>query len=298
MGTTTTAPHCRSSAEPSRRHVDADTDGVTRKVWIVAAMVLGVALALPSLPAQAVAAPAGCPGCWRPPLKVSWQWQLQEPPRIGALLDVSMYDVDGFESTARLVRAMHTRKIAAVCYLSAGTWEKWRRDAASFPTQVLGKSNGWSGERGLDVRAMAVLKPIMRTRLAMCRRKGFDAVEFDNVDGFQNATGFPLTAAEQLRYDVFLANAAHRRGMSALLKNDLGQIRKLLPYFDAALNEQCFQYRECAALSRFIEAGKPVFQVEYKLSAATFCATANRRSFNALRKRFALAAWRVPCRGA
>ena len=137
----------------------------------------------------------------------------------------------------------------------------------------------------------------MRHRVAMCDRKGFDAVEFDNVDGYQNPTGFRLTGAEQLRYDVFLANVAHRRGMSALLKNDLGQITKLVPYFDAALNEQCFQYRECGHLTAFIDAGKPVFQVEYKLGTSRSCSKANAKNFNALRKHLALGAWRVPCRG-
>ena len=170
---------------------------------------------------------------------------------------------------------MHTKGIKAVCYLSAGSWERFRPDASAFPKAVLGKSNGWPGERWLDIRKVKVLAPIMRARVRMCARKGFDAVEFDNVDGFQNATGFPLSGADQLRYDVLLANAAHERGMSALLKNDLDQIPKLLPYFDAALNEQCFQYHECDALRRFVRASKPVFNVEYKLAASAFCPKAN-----------------------
>jgi hypothetical protein len=37
-----------------------------------------------------------------------------------------------------------------------------------------------------------------------------------------------------------------------------------LPYFDFALNEQCFQYNDCAPLLPFIKAGKAVFQVEYE----------------------------------
>ncbi len=249
-------------------------------------------------PALRVAGPVAGPGCWHPGRKVSWQWQLSSPPKASALLDVKMYDVDGFETSKALVRAMHTKGIKAVCYLSAGSWERFRPDANAFPKAVLGKSNGWPGERWLDIRKVKVLAPIMRARGQMCARKGFDAVEFDNVDGFQNATGFPLSGGDQLRYDVFLANAAHKRGMSALLKNDLDQIPKLLPYFDAALNEQCFQYHECDALRRFVRAGKPVFNVEYKLAASSFCPKANARNFNSLKKRLALDAWRVPCRGA
>jgi hypothetical protein len=245
-----------------------------------------------------VAAPVACPGCWHPGRKISWQWQLSSPPKASALRSVQMYDVDGFETTKTLVKKMHAKGIKAVCYVSAGSWEKWRPDADRFPTSVLGKSNGWPGERWLDIRKLSVLAPIMRARVRMCARKRFDAVEFDNVDGYQNATGFPLTGAQQLRYDVFLANAAHRRGLSVLLKNDLGQIPKLLRYFDGALNEQCFQYRECRSLRRFVRAGKPVFNVEYKLAASTFCPKANARNFNSLKKRLSLDAWRVPCRGA
>ena len=52
----------------------------------------------------------------------------------------------------------------------------------------------------------------MAARLDMCRDKGFDAVEPDNVDGYRNHTGFPLTAADQLRYNRLIAKLAHDRG--------------------------------------------------------------------------------------
>jgi len=136
----------------------------------------------------------------------------------------------------------------------------------------------------------------MQARLDLCQSKGFDAVEFDNVDGYQNRTGFPLTGADQLRYDVFLANQAHVRGMSAVLKNDLGQVRGLVPYFDFSLNEQCFQYGECNKLTPFIDAGKAVFGVEYRGDPADFCPQANALNFNFLKKKLSLRAWRVACR--
>jgi hypothetical protein len=247
---------------------------------------------------RAIPSPVACGRCWSPALEVSWQWQLAKPPSGAHLLDVRMYDVDGFEATERLVAKMHARRIKAVCYFSAGSWESWRPDASDFPAAVLGRSNGWPGEKWLDVRRLDILRPIMKARLDMCAAKRFDAVEFDNVDGYQNHTGFPLTAHQQLRYDVFLANQAHVRGLSAFLKNDLDQVGALIPYFDAALNEQCFQYHECGRLSAFIDAGKPVFGVEYKLDPVTFCPKANAQEFNFLKKRLKLDAWRVPCRGA
>jgi hypothetical protein len=237
--------------------------------------------------------PVACPGCYQPALNTSWQWQLSG--KVETSVSVQLFDIDGFDSRRSLVSTLHAKGSKVVCYISAGSWENWRPDAGRFPKAVKGRSNGWPGERWLDIRKISVLGPIMRARMDMCRRKGFDAVEFDNVDGYTNPTGFALTGAEQLRYDAFLANQAHRRGLSAVLKNDLDQIKRLLPYFDFALNEQCFQYSECGKLKPFVRAGKAVFGVEYKLRRSQFCAQANAMNFNFLRKRLALGAWRRAC---
>jgi endo-alpha-1,4-polygalactosaminidase (GH114 family) len=224
-----------------------------------------------------------------------------------------MVEADGFDTPAATVAALHRsrRGRGVVCYLDAGTWENWRPDAGEFPRSLLGRPDGsWAGERWLDIaRFRGALSAIMRARLAMCRRKGFDAVDFDNVDGYANRTGFPLTAADQLRYDVFLANSAHRAGLSVALKNDLPQIPVLLRYVDFAVDEQCFQYADCQSarhgrhgrhggygLNEFVRAGKPVFEIEYRLPRARFCPHAVRDHFNALRKRLSLGRWRQPCR--
>ena len=261
---------------------------------------IGTAGAAPmrSRPAVAMALPdpVPCLGCWRPRVRTSWQWQLNAPPTVPRLLDVEMYDIDGFDASRRLVRRMHARDIRVTCYVDAGSWEEWRPDAEAFPQEVLGRSNGWPGERWLDIRRLDVLQPIMEARVEMCARKGFDAVEFDLVDAYMNRTGFPLTAADQLAYNVWLANTAHQHGMAVFLKNDLPQIDELLPYFDGAVNEQCHEFSECGRLSAFVDAGEPVFGVEYSLEPSGFCPAANRRNFEFLKKRLRLDAWRVPCR--
>ena len=271
-----------------------------------AGITVGVALALLLLAPQAAFAashdrgarllppPAACQGCWHPSLNTSWQWQLSGT--VDTSFDAQMYDIDGFENGAGVVSGLHADGRKVICYISAGSWENWRPDAGRFPESVKGASNGWPGEKWLDIRRLGVLGPIMRERVQMCAQRGYDAVEFDNVDGFQNHTGFPLTGADQLVYDTFLANLAHRNGMSAVLKNDLNQIPRLLPYFDFALNEQCFQYSECGKLRAFVNAGKPVFGVEYKLDTSQFCPSANSKDFNFLKKKLALGPWRVPCR--
>ena len=63
-----------------------------------------------SRPATRLSSPVACPGCWHPGLKVSWQWQLANPPKASALLDVKMYDVDGFDASAALIAAMHSTR--------------------------------------------------------------------------------------------------------------------------------------------------------------------------------------------
>ena len=269
------------------------------------ALSCGAAAGAPAPARPALPAPVPCPSCWLPTQRESWQIQISSTPR-RPFLPVGMIEVDGFGTPAATVAALHAtlHGRGVVCYVDAGTWENWRPDAGKFPRSLLGKPDGgWPGERWLDIaRYRGALAAIMTARTRMCARKGFDAVDFDNVDGYANHTGFPLTAAEQLRYDVFLANTAHRLGLSVALKNDLPQIPVLLKYFDFAVDEQCFQYRECLSsdnggfgLDEFTTAGKAVFEIEYRLTRAQFCPAAIRDHFNALRKRLDLGPWRRPC---
>lgn len=247
----------------------------------------------PRSPTATATSPAAPSPIWRPSLRTTWQWQLT-----GALdlsLTAEMWDIDLFDNSATVVSALHALGAKVVCYMSAGSWEDWRPDAGSFPDSVKGSSNGWPGERWLDIRQLDVLGPIMEARLDRCAGMGFDGVEFDNVDGYANSTGFSLTYQDQIRYNTFLAGAAHERGLAAALKNDVEQVADLVAVFDFAINEECFQYSECESLSAFVQAGKPVFHVEYDLAVGSFCPQANAMSFNSMRKHLDLDAWRETC---
>jgi hypothetical protein len=261
---------------------------------LVLAAGLGVlATSAPATAAPAPPAPVACTGCWHPALNTSWNWVLSVVPA-APYRNVAMYDVDGFDNSAANVASLHAAGIKAVCYLSAGTYENWRPDAGQFPASIRGKSNGWPGENWLDIRdvqnANSPLRTIMDARLDMCKTKGFDMVELDNVDGYTNRTGFPLTAADQLYFNALLANDSHARGLSVLQKNDIEQIPALLPYFDGALNEQCNQYNECTTAQtgsygydQYVAAGKPVFNAEYKLATSKFCTKDNNSNFNGVK---------------
>ncbi|UYQ65900.1 endo alpha-1,4 polygalactosaminidase [Streptomyces peucetius] len=230
---------------------------------------------------------------WLPRPGTDWQWQLDG--RIDHGVDVPVYDIDGFENDASTVRRLHREGRKVICYINAGAWEDFRPDAGQFPRSVLGSPNGWAGERWLDIRRLDVLRPLMAARIEMCRERGFDAVEPDLLDGWTNDTGFPLTAAHQLAYNRMIARLAHERGLSVGLKNDLDQVPELVDDFDFAVNEECAQYGDCAALTPFVEAGKAVFHVEYALPLDRFCGETERLGLSSMRKRLDLGAWRRPC---
>ena len=237
---------------------------------------------------------ARCTGsCKVPPFKARWSYQLQGNLR---LTSARVYDIDGVDTPRSFVARLNRLRRYAVCYIDAGTWEDWRPDSKRFPDAVLGGDNGWPGERWLDIRRTDVLIPIMRDRIATCRAKGFDAVEPDNVDGYTNETGFPLTAADQLRYNRRIANLAHVAGLAVGLKNDLDQIPALRSEFDFGVVEQCFQYDECDKVKPFLRVGKPVFEVEYEGTSASFCSRARAMGINAQRARLDLDRPGTPCR--
>ena len=58
---------------------------------------------------------------------------------------------------------------------------------------------------------------------------------------------------------------------------------------------RCVQYRECGSFGPFLDAGKPMLDIEYSRSRAEFCPKAAQLGFFAMRKRLELDAWRRPC---
>lgn len=55
--------------------------------------------------------------------------------------------------------------------------------------------------------------------------------------------------------------------MGVGLKNSGGIIPDVLDLVDFSVNEQCAEFKECETFSPFIDAGKPVFQIEYPKGA-------------------------------
>ena len=231
-----------------------------------------------------------------PRLPASATLHIQFAGALDTRVRAHVYEIDGQNSTRTTVRSLHRAGRKVVCYTSAGSIESYRPDARAFPASVVGRTlDGWPDERWLDVRRTAVLLPIMERRVAGCAAKGFDAVEFDNVDGYANTTGFRITRADQLRYNRALAALAHRHGLAAVLKNAPELVPSLVRHFDAALVEQCAQYSECAAWKPFVAARKPVWDLEYVTPYARACAAGRAARIDVQVKRLTLDAYRRHC---
>jgi hypothetical protein len=255
---------------------------------------------LPPLDDQPAAAADAVPKTWwKPTVGMTWDWQLQTPHDFS--YDVQVYDIDLFDSDASLIAKLHAQGRKVICYVNLGAWENWRPDRELFPAEVIGAQwPDFPREYWLDIRRWDVLEPAVGARLDMAVAKGCDAVEPDNMDGWNifahNPSGFPITPEDQLTYNRQVAAAAHARGLAVGLKNDTPQAAALADAFDFHVSEQCFEFNECKDLMAFIQLGKPIFEAEYSLPLEMFCAHAKALQISSIRKKDAnLNAWRETC---
>ncbi|MGN6795337.1 MAG: endo alpha-1,4 polygalactosaminidase [Streptosporangiaceae bacterium] len=230
--------------------------------------------------------------CWYPPhlnknsRPMRWDWQIGRtfPLKRTGRRAVDIYDIDGFLTTKGQIHRIRTSWPAAtlvyprtVCYLDLA-WEDYRPDGSvaprgRFPAPTLGRVYyGYPEERWVDFRQLDALKPMLQERIAMCARKGFDAVELDDIDSFDppTTTGFYLTPGDAQNYLAYAFNLIHSAGMTALWKNNPALVRWGARYTDGAVVEECFVYHECGSWHAFTAdktrsqpTGKWVGEAEY-----------------------------------
>jgi hypothetical protein len=213
-------------------------------------------------------APLPCQGqCWSPPHldrtghPMRWDWQIGRttPRQRTGRNAVDIYDIDGFLTTTAQVTAITTSWQAAtrphptaVCYLDLA-WEDYRPDSTpgqKFPAAALGNIYfGYPEERWVDLRQLDALKPMLAERIGMCERKGFDAVELDDIDSFDppSTTGFPLTPGDLQNFLAYAFNLIHADGMAGLWKNSPLLSWWGRQYADGAVVEECYSSQQCFA---------------------------------------------------
>ncbi|MEU4771865.1 endo alpha-1,4 polygalactosaminidase [Micromonospora sp. NPDC023644] len=256
-----------------------------------------VALALLSVVAACrvdLSAP-GAPTTWPVASAGRWQWQWQLSGVLDPTVDADVFLLDPVATTAAQTAELRSRDRRLVCQVHVGSVRATDPDADRFPAAVRGAVSRRPQSRWLDVRQWDALRPVLADRFRLCRGKGFGAVALADADGYTHRSGFPLGFDDQLRFNRRLAELARSLSLSPGLINDLGQVAALAPDFDFAVNEECVRLDQCARLLPFVEAGKPVFHVEYAGSTTDFCVTTVGYGLSSIRKERELDAWRIPC---
>ncbi|MBY6046502.1 endo alpha-1,4 polygalactosaminidase [Vannielia litorea] len=190
-----------------------------------------------------------------------WDWQLTHPYDLDINVKVLALDKDDHDRDT--IMALRDRGVKPVCYVSVGSWEEYRDDKDSFPEEVLGKPLGdWPDERYVDIRDDRVMK-IMQARLQDCADRGFMAAELDNMDVFENESGFDIGQEAALTYVKNLAAYAHLLGLEVAQKNAPQLVPALVGTMDFIMVEECYAYDFCDDLKPYTEAGKDVLAIEY-----------------------------------
>lgn len=190
-----------------------------------------------------------------------------------------------------------------ICYFSAGSYESNRPDSGNFTASDKGKElDGWPGEYWLNTKSSNV-RSIMSARIALAESKGCDGVDPDNIDAYDNSNGLDLTTSDAVDYLSFLSTEAHGRNLSIGLKNGGTIVNQTIGIMQWEVNEQCVQYNECDIFQPFIQAGKPVFHIEYPKSAPQVsqatrqsdCNDASAQGFSTVLKNMGLDDWVETC---
>ena len=189
----------------------------------------------------------------------------------------TVYDIDGMINPASTVTALHKLGDRAICYIEVGAAGNYYSAGSehvkvSYYQQLgqahdLGASMPGYSERYLNIGAASTVTIIEAVIRQQCAAKGFDAVEPDIDDSYTDATGFPITEADNIRYDLALGAYAHSLGLAWGQKNgdnDPEFSRALEPQADFLLDEECNYYQTCGIVAPpYVKAGKLVLDAEY-----------------------------------
>ena len=137
----------------------------------------------------------------------------------------------------------------------------------------LGDDPHWGGEYLVDVSTAGKRRRAADWVAQMtegCASKGFEAVEYDNLDSWTRFDGTPLESdvpfgkPDALAFARLLAEQAHAHGLAVAQKNTVdvtrGQAREV--GFDFAIAEDCTRWHECNGYRHVY--GNHVIAIEYK----------------------------------
>lgn len=108
----------------------------------------------------------------------------------------------------------------------------------------------WEGEYLVDIgsaTSRTAAADHIDQMIGTCADKGFDAVEFDNLDAWTRLDGLPFDRADTIEFATTITRRAHGLGLAVAQKNttELLEERDRIG-FDLAVVEECGRFDECS----------------------------------------------------
>jgi hypothetical protein len=254
-----------------RGHVDAPrrTPGAMLSPLMVMAMVLALVLT--------TAKPAAAADWELPTANAKWDYQIGGDYPLPS--GVRVVSRDWFIGEA-------PESAYGICYVNAFQTQADEAgvdrpdEKSNWPPHLvlteLGDDPNWGGEYLIDIstadKREEAAAYVLEHMTSECADKGFNAVEFDNLDSWTRFDGTPVAdevpfeKREAVLYAELLVDDAHDLGLAAAQKNttDLtrGEARTQIG-FDFAIAEECGRWKECGYYSSLY--GNLVFVIEYRL---------------------------------
>lgn len=189
-----------------------------------------------------------------------------------------------------------------VCYVNGFQTQPDEKSAWATRTSLLAKDSSGRPLKDEDWPDEYVLSPntatqregilkVMRPQITACAKKGFDAVEIDNLDTFRRYEGTVSSTGSQALAREYV-KTAHSLGLAIGQKNaaEVARTHGKNLGFDFAVAEECFAWGECAEYTSAY--GRRVVNIEYpdslREAGKTFaqaCAAEGRPSRTILRDR-------------
>ncbi len=285
-----------ATAAPGPAAVTAST-GPSASAAVAQAVPVTTTAARASSPSAGPAASPQARAWWHPSATgrnhgPEFQWELAHPLKTRNAVDMGtgrlnaagrvasrplLYDIDGIENPASMVKALHRLGAHVICYIEVGSAGNYYPAAdegvrTSYYAQLkaagdLGRKMPGYPEYYLNINAASTVSIIESMIRKQCAAKGFDAVEPDIDDSYTDRTGYKITEVQNEKYDKKLSAYAHRLGLAWGQKNgdnDRAFSSALEPGTDFLLTEECNFYKSCGIVTRpYVRARKLVLDAEY-----------------------------------
>jgi hypothetical protein len=206
------------------------------------------------------------PAKWYQPVAgLSWYRDLGDIPEVK---DVDLYFINLYSTrnSINVANMQSNGRTIVYCQIPAGVYNEETETTFStetlYPEIYVGEQKSQSSyDYWVNIKADTV-KDILSQKILYASEIGCDGVNFVDVNLETKDTGFNITLADQIEFNLFLASEAHTLGLSVSFQDVENQIAQISAESDILVSEECFVNGTCSEYESFGE-DKPVLDIEY-----------------------------------